>query len=326
VPSYALDHEGQGRQRGRGPVVSLAGRDGLTLVVLAGGRARRYGGCKPLAPVGPNGEAVLDFAVGDALAGGFDTVVLVVNPDTGPSIRYRVERAWPSGLDVRFAVQERPLGTVHAVLAAADHLIEGAPFAVANADDIYGVSALATLAEHLVTAADDNALVGFRLKNSVVSDAPVTRALCHTRDGWLASIHERRQVHPDGSGGFVSDDGLEPSRIDADELVSVNLWGFAPGMRKTLEATMAAAADVDEDREVLLPEMVEEIVEGRGPAGANGAPFAVLQTESRCIGVTHPGDLGLVQAELTRQVANGERAASPWEGASSPSTGRSTAG
>ena len=25
---------------------------GLTLVILAAGRARRYGGCKPLAPVG----------------------------------------------------------------------------------------------------------------------------------------------------------------------------------------------------------------------------------------------------------------------------------
>ena len=27
------------------------------LVVLAAGMARRYGGCKPLAPVGPHGEA-----------------------------------------------------------------------------------------------------------------------------------------------------------------------------------------------------------------------------------------------------------------------------
>ena len=30
------------------------------LVILAAGRARRYGGCKPLAPVGPRGEAVID--------------------------------------------------------------------------------------------------------------------------------------------------------------------------------------------------------------------------------------------------------------------------
>ena len=31
-------------------------RRGPALVVLAAGRARRYGGCKPLAPVGPGGR------------------------------------------------------------------------------------------------------------------------------------------------------------------------------------------------------------------------------------------------------------------------------
>ena len=48
------------------------------LVVLAAGRARRYGGCKPLAPVGPDGEAVIDLLASDALAAGFGTIVLVI--------------------------------------------------------------------------------------------------------------------------------------------------------------------------------------------------------------------------------------------------------
>ena len=39
-----------------------------TLVLLAAGRARRYGGCKPLAPVGLHGEAVIDLVASDALA------------------------------------------------------------------------------------------------------------------------------------------------------------------------------------------------------------------------------------------------------------------
>ena len=40
----------------------------LALVILAAGRAKRYGGCKPLAPVGPQGEAVIDLSVeGDAV-------------------------------------------------------------------------------------------------------------------------------------------------------------------------------------------------------------------------------------------------------------------
>ena len=74
------------------------------LVVLAAGRARRYGGCKPLAPIGPHGEAVIDLVASDALAGGFGTVVLVLGPSTGPAIRYhgRAHVAHGGRREVRF--------------------------------------------------------------------------------------------------------------------------------------------------------------------------------------------------------------------------------
>ncbi len=88
------------------------------LVVLAAGMARRYGGCKPLAPIGPNGEAVIDLLVSDAVAAGFGQIVLVLHPESGPAVRYHVERCWPKSVDVAFAEQRVPLGTVHAVLAA----------------------------------------------------------------------------------------------------------------------------------------------------------------------------------------------------------------
>ena len=82
-----------------------------TLVILAAGRARRYGGCKPLAPVGTHGEAVIDLVASDAVAAGFGTIVLVLGPSTGPAIRYHVEHTWPEAVDVRFATQSAPLGT-----------------------------------------------------------------------------------------------------------------------------------------------------------------------------------------------------------------------
>ena len=40
--------------------------------------------------------------------------------------------------------------------------------------------------------------------------------------------------------------------------------------------------------------------------------FTVLAAQGRCVGVTHPDDLSLVQAELDRQVAAGERPAGLW--------------
>ena len=53
---------------------------GLDLVVLAAGIGQRFGGLKQLTPVGPGGEAIMDYTVHDALRSGFDRVVLVKAP------------------------------------------------------------------------------------------------------------------------------------------------------------------------------------------------------------------------------------------------------
>ena len=84
----------------------------------------------------------------------------------------------------------------------------------------------------------------------------------------------------------------------------MNLWGFTPSFHKTLQAAMDAAVDASEESEVLLPEVVAESLSTNS--------FAVLPTGGRCVGVTHPDDLTLVQAELNRQVADGERPAGLW--------------
>ena len=66
-----------------------AGDDGGTarpvLVMLAAGMAKRYGGCKPLAPVGLHGEAVIDLNASDARRAGFGEIVLVLGPLSGPA-------------------------------------------------------------------------------------------------------------------------------------------------------------------------------------------------------------------------------------------------
>ncbi len=284
----------------------MAATDGstLALVILAAGRARRYGGCKPLAPVGPRGEAVIDLVASDALAAGFDTIVLVLGPGTGPAIRYHVEHTWPAAVDVRFATQPAPLGTVSAVLCAAEH-VSGAPYGVGNADDVYGRAACGLLAHHLRTRPGDNALVGYRLADAVVGFSPVTRGICTVGDGGrLIGVDERRQVRATPEGTFVAGDGQEPATLSPDSRVSMNLWGFTPAFHGVLVDAMDAAVGASEESEVLLPEVV-----GRSLASC---PFAVLPAEGRCVGVTHPDDLSLVQDELNRQVGAGERPAGLW--------------
>jgi len=108
-------------------------------------------------------------------------------------------------------------------------------------------------------------------------------------------------------GNFISSDGREPATLAPDARVSMNLWGFTPAFHRTLQAAMAAAVDASEEAEVLLPEVVADSL------GQDS--FTVLSAQGRCIGVTHPDDLGLVQAELNRQIGRGERAARLWSAA-----------
>jgi CTP:molybdopterin cytidylyltransferase MocA len=295
--------------------------DGPVLVMLAAGVARRYGGCKPLAPVGLHGEAVIDLNAGDARRAGFGQLVLVLGPATGPAVSYHVRRTWPSALPVALAQQAMPLGTAHAVLGT-EQIVADRPFAVINADDIYGVPALETLARHLA-GTRDHALVAYRLGDTVVSADPVTRGICEVDDGWLRGLNERRQVTRQDDDRLTADDGLEPKELPADAPVSMNLWGFTSAIWPFLhEAVRSVHPELAEDgtapngppatdTEVLLPEVVGAMVAGSG-FGDVGHRVRVLQGTGRCIGVTHADDLPVVRMELAEMVGQGLRSEGPW--------------
>jgi hypothetical protein len=292
------------------PATPDNGGPSATLVVLAAGRATRYGGVKPLASVGLAGEAVLDVLASDALAAGFDRLILVIGPETGPAIRYHVERTWPKAVPVELAHQESPRGTVDAVLAAAPLLGASRSFGVANADDLPGEQGLRLLAGHLRRGDPQHVAVCYRLHDTLLGDAPVTRGLCHVDgEGMLEAVDERRRVTPLPDGRVIADDGHEPKELDPEQLVSVNLWGFRPELLGVFEDAMAQASG---DGEVLLPEVVDRLLSARRRRAPHAPAVRVLRAPGRCIGVTHPGDVALVSAELAREVARGDRPAQLW--------------
>jgi len=298
--------------------------DRPVLVVLAAGMAKRYGGCKPLAPLGLHGEAVIDLIAGDAVSAGFGDIVLVLGPQTGPAIRYHVRQCFPARLDVSFTEQRVPLGTAHAVLCARKHVGDGA-FAVVNADDVYGAPALALLARRL-NQGDEHAIVAYRLRDTIVADAPVTRGTCDVGpDGYLRRLVERRGVTRRPDGAFDVGDGLEPVVLGGDTPVSMNLWGFQPSIWPVLEsAVLEAHPSVSPDgavpdpsalgdrAEVLLPEVVGDMIAGR-TGEDDQAVVRVLDGPGRCIGVTHADDLPVVRNELALMVAQGLRPEGPWD-------------
>ncbi len=143
--------------------------------------------------------------------------------------------------------------------------------------------------------------MGYRLADAIVGHSPVTRGICDVaEDGRLLGVDERRQVTATDQGGsFASDDGHGSRRRSPEKRVSMNLWGFTPSFHQTLRAAMDTATGASEEAEVLLPEVVAQSLAT--------TTFSVLPATGRCIGVTHPDDLALVQAELNRQVGRGER-------------------
>lgn len=282
-----------------------AAASGPILVVLAAGKAKRYGGeLKPLAAVGPNGETILDLLGSDAVGAGFARITIVVNPDSGDTIRDHVRSHWPDGVDVGFAVQRDARGTVDATLAALADL-NGAPnFGVANADDLYGTRALAVLAEHLGDPAAGDALVAFQLERAVVGDSPVTRGVVRAdAENRLVELDERRGVTRQHDGTFLTGDDRSPARLEGTTLVSMNLFAFTSSIVQEFEEAVAGATE-----EVLLPEVVGRLIS----RPQRPRSFTVLPTDSRVVGVTHPDDLALVQADVRDQIERGERPPRVW--------------
>ena len=54
------------------------------LLIMAAGMGSRFGGLKQAAPMGPNGEMLIDYSVYDAKQAGFERAVIIIRKD----IRY----------------------------------------------------------------------------------------------------------------------------------------------------------------------------------------------------------------------------------------------
>ena len=155
----------------------------LTLVILAAGRSTRFGRLKQFAPIGPGGEALLDYALYDAALAGFTRFLLVVQETLRPDFEAHLRGA-AAHLDIRYAYQRmvhpglvdeappgrvRPWGTGHAVLAAGEQ-VDG-PFAICNADDFYGRRAYRALTEAI---GDHHATLAHEARNTEESSVNIT--------------------------------------------------------------------------------------------------------------------------------------------------------
>ena len=294
------------------------------LVVMAAGMGSRYGGLKQIDPVGSCGEAILDYSLFDAHEAGFETAVIIIKEaikkDFMDTVGKRLEKC---PMEIRYAYQElhkipagcvipegrvKPWGTSHAILCAKKE-IGDAPFAVINADDYYGKQAFKEIYNYLLTARDgkkaDYCMVGYRLGNTVTDNGSVARGVCNVDEkGNLTDIVERTRIEKyEGGIHFTTDDGATWEDLAADTPVSMNMWGYTPGILDRIEGDFSwFFAEVvpanPAKAEMFLPLTIARML------ADDACTVKVLRTADKWYGVTYAADKPVVVAalaDMTRQ-------------------------
>ncbi|MDQ4069393.1 MAG: NTP transferase domain-containing protein [Actinomycetota bacterium] len=281
----------------------------LTLVVMAAGRGSRFGGMKQLADIGPHDEALLDYAVYDAVRSGFERVVFVVSEESAGPVEDHVSGGAGRHVDARYALQKtdgrkKPWGTGHAVLTASAEA--DGPFGVVNADDFYGPRSFELLGQELAAEQKNHLLIGFRLRDSLSANGGVSRGVCEVdAEGFLTTITELHDVE--------EVDGVVRCRenvpLTGDELFSANLWGFQPSFASVLAhefEAFRAEHEHDQDAEFLIGD-------GVGRLGKYGdAHVRVVPTPERFLGITYSDDVAGVREQVAAFVEAGRYPSPLW--------------
>ncbi|MBQ7974255.1 MAG: nucleotidyltransferase [Clostridia bacterium] len=272
------------------------------LLIMAAGMGSRFGGLKQIEPMGPNGQAIIDFSLYDAKEAGFDKAVIIIKKAIEKEFRELCGKRLEKIMDVDYAFQEldklpegykvpegreKPWGTTHAVLCAQDKL--SAPFTVINADDYYGKESFKIAHDWLVNNTG-MCMVGYKLGNTLTDNGTVARGVCVAENGILKQIEEHTAI--DRNSGFPDD-----------TLVSMNMWGLNKDIFPYLEKDFHDFLEtrINEPKsECLLPMTI-----GRKIREEN-AQVTVLATPERWYGVTYRDDMPAVKAAMLKFVEEGK--------------------
>ena len=288
------------------------------LVIMAAGMGSRFGGgIKQLAPVGPNGEIIMDYSIHDAKEAGFNKVVFIIRKDIkdafhdaigkrieGICNELNIEFAYayqelddlPKGIE-KPAKRSKPWGTGQAVLAAKK--VIKTPFIVINADDYYGKEGFKAVHEYLVNGGK-SCMAGFVLKNTLSDNGGVTRGICKMDEDYnLTEVVETKNIVKTVTGAEA-----EGMAVDVDSLVSMNMWGLTPDFLTTLEEGFKEFFEKEVPgnplkAEYLIPIFIGELLE-HGKISVK-----VLKTNDTWYGMTYHEDVAAVKDSFKRMLENG---------------------
>lgn len=294
------------------------------LVIMAAGIGSRFGGgIKQLAPVGPNGEIIMDYSIHDAIEAGFNKVVFIIRKDLEKDFKEIIGDRIAKQIPVIYAYQEldalpegyfvpegrkKPWGTGQAVLTVKNMVHE--PFLVINADDYYGREGFFKIHDYMVNEMNtdgdpyDMCMGGFILENTLSENGTVTRGVCDVNpDGTLKDVTETYDIERRGNGIFANDEQGNPVIVDAKQYVSMNMWGLPPKFLDALDKGFPKFLDGikegDIKAEYLLPKIIDQQIK------AGKARVKVLETRDKWFGVTYKEDKDAVVASIRRLIEAG---------------------
>ena len=280
----------------------------MDLVILAAGIGSRFGGLKQVEPIDDQNRFIIDYSIRDAVAAGFDHIVLIVRHRDLELFKDTIGSRIPKGVVVDYVFQEmdsipdsripedrtKPLGTAHAILCCRDVVKD--PFLVINADDFYGAGSY-RLAVDFDCKDDVFGCITYKAGNTLTAHGSVKRGVC-TVEGDLitgiteSTIHEDGgMIHAtplDGSGDFIT--GL-------DSPVSMNMFILPPCVLEEFGRRFDTFLDNMRDplkSEFLLPDVIDGMVkEGMGT-------LRNIVSDERWYGVTYREDLDEVKEAVRR--------------------------
>ena len=295
-----------------------------TLVILAAGMGSRYGGLKQLDELGPNGEAIIDYSLFDAIRAGFGKVVFIIRTDFADDFKARFESKLIGKIAIDYVYQsldkvpegftvspnrEKPWGTAHALLMAAEVVKE--PMAVINADDFYGREAYQVMADFLVSSKDPSeySMIGYRIANTLSPHGSVSRGVCMTDDkGYLTSVVERTKIQREQEGIFYYEpEGRFP--LDENAPVSMNFWGLKPGVFEYIKEGFSKFL-TDHGHEPKTEYFIPLLINDNIVAG--NIRTRVLASNSQWFGITYREDKPLAQKQIQALIEQGEYPVNLW--------------
>ncbi len=274
---------------------------GAELVVMAAGMGSRFGGLKQAAPIGPNGEMIIDFSVYDAKKAGFDRAVIIIRKDIESDFRAACGKRIEKMIDVEYVFQEKntlpkgfelpetrlkPWGTGHAVLCAKDAVKK--PFIVINADDYYGQSVYKVMYDYLAENSG-MCMAGYKLGNTLSENGTVSRGICTVEDGYLVDINEKTDVSKD-------------SGLPLNTIVSMNMWGLDTDIFPFMENkfTEFLKKNINEPKtEFFLPSVIND------RRKEQNMKVKVLPTSEQWYGVTYADDTEGVKKAIASLIDKG---------------------